>query len=70
MTNLYTGSSHEVYNANFRLTKKMLFIFLNLRGFEDHLIMQEIDNFGLKINVLPNGMEKYGFYVSYKIGPH
>lgn len=48
----------------------MLFIFLNLRGFEDHLIMQEIDNFGLKINVLPNGMEKYGFYVSCKIGPH
>ena len=31
----------------------------NLRGYENHLIMQEIGKFDIKVNVIPNGLEKY-----------
>ena len=34
-------------------------IFHNLKGYESHLIMQEIGKFDLKVNVIPNGLEKY-----------
>ena len=34
-------------------------IFHNLRGYENHLIMQEIGKFDIKVNVIPNGLEKY-----------
>ena len=31
----------------------------NLRGYDSHLIMQEIRKFNRDINVIPNNMEKY-----------
>ena len=34
-------------------------IFNELRGYDSHLIMQEIDQFDVKISVVPNGLEKY-----------
>ena len=34
-------------------------IFNELRGYDSHLIMQEIDQFDVKISVIPNGLEKY-----------
>ena len=34
-------------------------IFHNLRGYDSHLIMQEIGKFDVKVNVIPNGLEKY-----------
>ena len=33
-------------------------MFHNLRDYDNHLIMQEIGKFGVKISVLPNGLEK------------
>ena len=44
---------------HFKLTKKVSVIFHNLRGYESHLIMQEIDKFDVKISVISNGLEKY-----------
>ena len=32
-------------------------IFHNLRGYDSHLIMQEINKFDVKLNVIPNGLE-------------
>ena len=40
-------------------------VFHNLRGYDSHLIMQEIGKFGLEVNVIPNNMEKY---ISFSLG--
>ena len=55
----YRGSAHWSCNVNLKLTKKVLVIFRNLRGYESHLIMQEISKFDVKVSVIPNGLEKY-----------
>ena len=41
------------------MTKKIPVIFDNLRGYNSHLIFSEINKFDVKINVIPNGLEKY-----------
>ena len=53
------GSSHWSCNINVKLTKKIPVIFNNLKGYDSHLIMQEIGKFNVKVNVIPNGLEKY-----------
>ena len=30
-----------------------------MRGYDSHLIFSELNKFNLKINVIPNGLEKY-----------
>ena len=32
------GAAHRNYNVNFQLTKKVLVIFYNLKGYDSHLI--------------------------------
>ena len=59
ITRKYRGSAHWSCNINLKLTKNALVIFLNLRGYESHLIMQEISKIDVKVNVIPNGLEKY-----------
>ena len=34
-------------------------VFHNLKIYDSHLNMQELGKFNLKINVIPNGLEKY-----------
>ena len=46
-------------NIHFQLTKKVTVIFHNLRGYDSHLIFNELDQSDLKISVIPNGLEKY-----------
>ena len=42
------------------MTKKISVIFHNLKGYDDsHLIFFELNKFDAKINVIPNGLEKY-----------
>ena len=41
------------------MTKKAPLIFHNLRGYDSHLIIQEINKFDVKVSVIPNGLEKY-----------
>ena len=50
---------HWNCNINLKSTKTFLAIFYDLRGHVIHLIMQEIGKFDVKINVIPNGLEKY-----------
>ena len=54
----YRGFAHWICNMNLILTKKIIVIFHNLSGYDSHLIMQEISKFDVKINLVPNGLEK------------
>ena len=43
-------------------------MFHNLKSYDSHLIMQEIGRFNLKINVIPNELEKYmSFTINNKV---
>ena len=53
------GFLHWNCNVNLKLTKTVLVIFHNLKGYDSHLIMQEIGKFDAKVNATPNGLEKY-----------
>ena len=41
------------------MNKKVLVIFHNLKGYDSHLIIQEIGKFNVKVSVIPNGLERY-----------
>ena len=41
------------------MTKKISVIFHNLEGYDSHLIIKELSNFNVKVDVIPNGLEKY-----------
>ena len=59
ITGKYGGSAHWSCNISFSLTKKVHVMFHNLRGYDDsHLVMREIGKFDLKVNVMPNRLEK------------
>ena len=55
----FRGAAHWSCNINLQLTKKVPVIFHNLRGYDSHLIFNELDKFDVKIKVIPNGLEKY-----------
>ena len=55
----YRGASHWSCNINLKLSKKVPVIFHNLRGYDSHLIFKELSKFDVKINLIPNGLEKY-----------
>ena len=59
VTGKYTGSVHNDCNLSYKLTNKIFVIFHNLRGYDSHLIMQEIGKFNKDINVIPNNMESF-----------
>ena len=59
VTGKFRGAAHRSCNINFQLTKKVPVIFHNLRGYNSHLIFNELDKFDVKIKVIPNGLEKY-----------
>ena len=46
-------------NISVKLNHKIFAVFHNLKNYDLHLIMQELGKFNLKINVIPNGLEKY-----------
>ena len=59
LTRKFRGAVQWSCNINFRLTKKIIVIFHNLRGYDSHLIFCELNKFDVKINVITNGLEKY-----------
>ena len=66
-TEKYRGSAHWSCNINLKLTKKVPVIFHNLKGYDSHLITQEIGKFDVKISVIPNRLEKYMAFTINKI---
>ena len=61
----YRGAAHNICNLKYRITWKVPVVFHNLRGYDSHLIMQEIGKFKMDVNVIPNNMEKY---ISFSLG--
>ena len=55
----YRGSAHRDGNINVKLNHKIPVVFHNIKNYDSHLIMQKLDKFNLKINVIPNGLETY-----------
>ena len=59
ITGKFRGSAHRDNHINVNLNHKIPVVFHNLKDYDSHLIMQELGKFNLKINVIPNGLEKY-----------
>ena len=59
MTGKFRGAAHWDCNINFQLTKKVPVIFHNLRGYNSHLIFNELSKSDVNIDVIPNALEKY-----------
>ena len=53
------SSTHRDCNINLKLDHKIPVVFHNLRKYDSHLIMHKLGKIYLKINVMPNGLEKY-----------
>ena len=58
VTGKFRGAIHKSCNLNFKLTTKVPVIFHNLRGYDSHLISLELNNFDVKIDIIPNRLEK------------
>ena len=52
VTGKFRGAAHKICNVNFQLTKKVPAIFHNLRGYDSHLIFNELDKFDAKSKVI------------------
>ena len=59
VTGKLRGTAHWSCSTNLQLTKNVPAIFHTLRGYDSHLIFRELNKFDLKIDVIPNGLEKY-----------
>ena len=59
VTGKFRGAARWSCNINLQLTKKVPIIFHNLKGYDSHLIFYELNKFDVKINVIPNGLEKH-----------
>ena len=59
ITSKFRGATHWSCNINFQLTKRIPVMFHNLKGYDSHLIFSVLHKFNVKINVIPNGLEKY-----------
>ena len=46
-------------NVNLKVTENVLVIYHNLKGYDSHLIINEIGKFDVKADIIPNGLEKY-----------
>ena len=57
MANLEAQLIGVVTNLSF--TKNVPVIFHNLRGYDSHLIFCELNKFDVKIDLIPNRLEKY-----------
>ena len=59
ITGKFRGTAHWSCNINLQLIKKVPVIFHNLRGYDSHLFFYELKKIDAKVDVIPNGLEKY-----------
>ena len=59
VTGKFRGAVHWGCNINLDLTKNVPVIIHNLRGYDSHLIFNELSKFDVKIEVMLNGLEQY-----------
>ena len=55
----YSASAHRGFNIKVKLNHKISVVFHNLNNHDVRLIMQELGKFSVKINPIPNGLERY-----------
>ena len=55
ITGRYRCSGHWSCNINLRLITNVPVIFHSLRGYDSHLIIQEIGKFDVGVSAVPNG---------------
>ena len=55
----YRVCAHWSRNINFKISKKVPVIFHDLKGYDSHLIFNELSKFNCRVSVIPNGLEKY-----------
>ena len=59
ITGKYRGAAHYLCNMDLKITKKIPVIFHNLKGYGSHVIFRKLSEFDVRVNVIPNGLEKY-----------
>ena len=59
ITGKYRGAAHWSCNINLKISKNVSVIFHNLKGYDSHLIFEELNKFDYRVSVIPNGLEKY-----------
>ena len=55
----YRSAEYRSCNINLKLRKKIPVISVDVRVYDNHLIIKEINKFAIKVSVIPNGLEKY-----------
>ena len=55
----YRGCAHWSCNINLKISKTLVVIFHNLRGYDSHLSFKELSKFNCKVSAIPNGLENY-----------
>ena len=55
----FRGAAHWSYSINLQLTKNVPVIFHNLKSYDKHLIFDKLNKFDVKIEIVPNRLEKY-----------
>ena len=59
ITGKYRGSAHRGFSINVKLNHKVPVVFHSLKNYDSRHSMQELGKVNFKINVIPNGLEKY-----------
>ena len=59
----FRGSATRNCNINLQLTEKVPAIFHNLSGYDSHLFFCKLNKFDVKIDVIPNRLEKYMAFI-------
>ena len=59
LTDKFRGAAHWDCSINFQLTKKVSVKYHTLRGYNNHLIFNKLDKFDVKIDVIPDELEKH-----------
>ena len=65
VSGLYRGAACNTCNLQMKISHIIPVVFHNLRGYDSHLLMQELGKFKKNITVIPNNMEKY---MSFSVG--
>ena len=59
ITGKYRGSAQKDCNTYSKLNHKTPLVFQYLKNYDSHLTIRELDKLNFKINVIPNGLDKY-----------
>ena len=70
VTGKFRGAAHRNCNINFQLTKKVPVISHNLKGYDCHLIFNELDKFNIKVSVIPNVQKNTGHFFEQKFSAY